>query len=305
MSASLPASAAISANSTIAPVQARDGARSELIFVQPDRRPRRVLYWLPAMGVPAKHYLPLAEAFAARGIAMALHEWRGIGSSDRRAAKDCDWGYRQLLEADLPAGIEQVRERWPEVEKLWLGGHSLGGQLSCLYASLHPDQFAGLALVASGAPYWRRFSAGVALRLAYALVSPLASSIGYLPGRRIGFGGNEARGVIADWSRSGRTGRYAVDGMSADFTRLLAVLALPVRALRLQDDWLAPERSLEWLLDSMPRVRAQASVVTSDQLVGQRADHFTWMKVPDALAAQLATWMEEQLPLRHDDEVRA
>jgi predicted alpha/beta hydrolase len=305
MSASLPASAAISANSIVAPVQARDGARSELIIVQPDRRPRRVLYWLPAMGVPAKHYLPLAEAFAARGMAVALHEWRGIGSSDRRAARDCDWGYRQLLEDDLSAGIEQLRERWPEAEKLWLGGHSLGGQLSCLYASLHPDQFAGIALVASGAPYWRRFSAGVALRLAYALVSPLASLIGYLPGRRLGFGGNEARGVIADWSRSGRTGRYAVDGMSVDFTRQLAALALPVRALRLQDDWLAPEGSLEWLLDSMPRALAQARVITSDQLAGQRADHFAWMKVPDTLAAQLATWMEEQQPVRHDDEVRA
>jgi predicted alpha/beta hydrolase len=305
MSASLPASAAISANSIVAPVQARDGARSELIIVQPDRRPRRVLYWLPAMGVPAKHYLPLAEAFAARGMAVALHEWRGIGSSDRRAARDCDWGYRQLLEDDLSAGIEQLRERWPEAEKLWLGGHSLGGQLSCLYASLHPDQFAGIVLVASGAPYWRRFSAGVALRLAYALVSPLASLIGYLPGRRLGFGGNEARGVIADWSRSGRTGRYAVDGMSVDFTRQLAALALPVRALRLQDDWLAPEGSLEWLLDSMPRALAQARVITSDQLAGQRADHFAWMKVPDTLAAQLATWMEEQQPVRHDDEVRA
>jgi predicted alpha/beta hydrolase len=305
MSASLPASAAISANSIVAPVQACDGARSELIIVQPDRRPRRVLYWLPAMGVPAKHYLPLAEAFAARGMAVALHEWRGIGSSDRRAARDCDWGYRQLLEDDLSAGIEQLRERWPEAEKLWLGGHSLGGQLSCLYASLHPDQFAGIALVASGAPYWRRFSAGVALRLAYALVSPLASLIGYLPGRRLGFGGNEARGVIADWSRSGRTGRYAVDGMSVDFTRQLAALALPVRALRLQDDWLAPEGSLEWLLDSMPRALAQARVITSDQLAGQRADHFAWMKVPDTLAAQLATWMEEQQPVRHDDEVQA
>jgi predicted alpha/beta hydrolase len=180
-------------NNITVPVEARDGARSELIIVQPDRRPRRVLYWLPAMGVPAKHYLPFAEALAARDIAVALHEWRGIGSSNRRAAKHCDWGYRQLLEVDLPAGVEQVRMRWPAQEKLWLGGHSLGGQLCCLYASLHPDQFAGIALVASGAPYWRRFSAGIALRLAYALVSPLASLMGYLPGRRIGFGGNEAR----------------------------------------------------------------------------------------------------------------
>jgi predicted alpha/beta hydrolase len=100
------------------------------------------------------------------------------------------------------------------------------------------------------------------------------------------------RGVIADWSHSGRTGRYAAEGMPVDFTRQLAALTLPVRALRLRDDWLAPEGSLEWLLDSMPHALAQTSVITPHQLAGQRANHFAWMKVPDSLAAQLAAWME-------------
>lgn len=304
MSALLPSSAAIAASAIIVPVVAHDSARSELIIAQPRGYPRHVLYWLPAMGVSAKHYLPLAEALAAHGIAVMLHEWRGIGSSDRRAGRRCDWGYRELLEADLPAGIEQARARWPQA-RLWLGGHSLGGQLSCLYASLHPKQMAGIVLIASGAPYWRRFPAGPALCVAYALASPLASLTGYLPGRRIGFGGNEARGVIADWSRSGRTGRYSVNGMQADFTRQLAALALPVRALCLQDDWLAPPSSLQWMLDGMPNTSKQVSVVTPDQLAGRRADHFTWMKVPDALALQLAAWMEQGQTAHVRDEARA
>ncbi|GGA06160.1 alpha/beta hydrolase family protein [Dyella caseinilytica] len=294
----------MAANTIIAPAVARDGARSELITVQPRDYPRHVLYWLSAMGVPAKHYLPLAEALAAHGIAVMLHEWRGIGSSDRRAGRHANWGYRELLEADLPAGIEQAKARWPQAT-FWLGGHSLGGQLSCLYASLHPDQVAGITLIASGAPYWRRFPAKFALRLAYTLVSPLASLMGYLPGRRIGFGGNEARGVIADWSRSGRTGRYSVSGMQADFTHQLAAMALPVHALCLQDDWMAPPSSLAWLLDGMPNTSKQVSAVTPDQLAGQRADHFTWMKIPDALALQLAAWMEERQVACFSDEAQA
>lgn len=264
-----------------------------MIFTQPNDYPRDVIYWLPALGVPAKHYLPLAEALAAHGIAMALHEWRGIGSSDRRAGRHCDWGYRDLLEADLPAGMAEAKTRWPKA-KFWMGGHSLGGQLSCLYVSLHPRDMAGIALIASGAPYWRRFRFGIPILGAYALASPLAQLVGYLPGRRIGFGGNEARGVIADWSRSGRTGRYAADGMKVDFERQLAALELPVLALRLRDDWLVPQSSLDWLLDKMPKASQQTGIVTPEQLAGQGADHFTWMKVPDALAARLADWIEHR-----------
>ncbi|RDS84992.1 alpha/beta fold hydrolase [Dyella monticola] len=267
-----------------------DGARSELICVEPRVPPLRALYWLSAMGVPAKHYLPLAEAFAAQGIAVALHEWRGIGSSDRRASRREDWGYRQCLQWDLPAGIAQARARWPGAE-WWLGGHSLGGQLACLYASMHRDEVSGLALVASGSPYWRCFAYGAGIYAAYALVNPLSRLLGYLPGRRIGFGGNEARGLIADWSRSGRTGRYGASGLSVDFEQRLAQIHVPVLALSLRDDWLAPPASLNWLLDKMPAAPRRTAVIAPDQLDGRRADHFSWMKVPGGVARLLGTWM--------------
>jgi predicted alpha/beta hydrolase len=299
MSASLISPAANAASSIVVSIVSRDGARSELILAQPADCPEQVVYWLPAMGMPAKHYLPLAEAFAAHGIAVALHEWRGIGSSDRRAGRQWDWGYRELLEADLPAGIEAVRARWPHA-KLWIGGHSLGGQLSCLYASLHPAEFAGIALVASGSPYWRRFPRSGLLVSAYALASPLARLMGYLPGRKLGFGGNEAKGVIADWSRSGRTGRYAADGMRVDFTARMAALKLPVLALRLMDDWMVPPGSLEWLLGLMPAAPRQVGVFGAEQLAGQRADHFTWMKMPDSVATQLTGWMDSPVVIPPD-----
>ena len=141
---------------TIIPVSSGGGSRFELLVVAPPRACQQLLYWVPAMGIPARHYLPLAEALAVRGIAVAVHEWRGIGSSNRRAGRGSNWGYRELLQDDFPAGMAALRERWPQAH-CWLGGHSLGGQLATLYASLHPGAFSGLLLVASGAPYWRRF----------------------------------------------------------------------------------------------------------------------------------------------------
>jgi len=272
------------------PVVSEDGAQWQLLWRSPSMPVHTVLYWMPAMGVAAKHYLPLAEALAARGVAVAIHEWRGIGSSDRRASRHANWTYKTLLERDLPAGLAVVRAEWPQARRI-LGGHSLGGQLASVFGGLCPKSFDGLILVASGAPYWRRFAHGWLVGLAYVAAPWLARGVGYLPGRRIGFGGNEARGVIDDWARSGRTGRYAARGMREDLEAGMAVLNWPILALRLHDDWLAPQASLDWLLGKMPKAPNRTEVLTSAELGGLRADHFSWMKTPDAVAAHIADWV--------------
>lgn len=274
----------------IVPVETADGARFELMLVaEPDTPARRALLWLPAMGVPARHYLPLAQALAARGVAVAIHEWRGIGSSDRRAGRRMDWGYRDLLERDLAASAAALTDRMPGIP--WaMGGHSLGGQLACLYAALHPQQVAGLVLVASGAPYWRAFPHPWSMRAAFHLAPLLAQLRGHLPGRRLGFAGNEARGVIADWARTGRSGRYAARGMAQDLEAALAGLRAPVLTIRLHDDWLVPPASLDWLLGKLPASPVQQLDLAADALDGQRADHFGWMKAPAAVADAIAHW---------------
>lgn len=284
----------------IAPVAAGDGASSELLLMLPAGRASGLLYWLPAMGVAARHYLPLAQALAGRGIAVALHEWRGIGSSNRRAGRRVDWGYRELLLQDLPAGMAVAQQRCPGLPSA-IGGHSLGGQLASLYAALHPQAFQALVLVASGSPYWRRFRRGALIGTAYALAPMLAGLVGHLPGRRLGFGGNEARGVIADWARSGRTGRYAAAGVPDDLEAALARLRLPIVAARLRDDWLGPQASLDWLLAKMPQAQPSRVLLEPDEL-GVPADHFAWMKQPAAVATVIADGL---IPVLRQDRVHA
>lgn len=269
-----------------------DGAAFELLCIVPDA-PRHLLYWLPAMGMPARHYLPFAEALAAHGVGVALHEWRGIGSSNQRAGRHRNWGYRELLQEDLPAGMAALRQRWPQIG-CNVGGHSLGGQLGVLFASLHPDDFDNLLMVASGAPYWRRFRHGWLIGLCMALAPVLANLCGYLPGRRLGFGGNEARGVVADWSRSGRWGYYSATGLDQDLEQALAELRLPALALRLHDDWLGPGASLQWLLDKLGPAPHTHEVITSRDLSDQPADHFSWMNSPEPIAVRIANWLDAQ-----------
>lgn len=267
------------------PVQTGDGHRFELLARVPTQ-PRARLLWLPALGVAARHYLPFAEALAAQGIAVYLHEWRGNGSSSLRPSRTQEWGYREILEQDLPASLAQVPA--DAAAPLIVGGHSLGGQLACCFAGLHPQRFARVWLVASGTPYWRTFPAprGWTLPLVYRFLPWLAQRQGVLHGKKLGFGGTEARGLIRDWSRVGLNNHYAAAGMATDLEAGMRELRGQATAVVMDHDWLAPTGSMQGLLAKMPGMRAQVRVVSA-QMLGARADHFAWMKTPEAVVEQL------------------
>ena len=267
-------------------LQAPGGHRWTLLASIPPA-PRASLLWVPALGVGARHYLPFAAALAARGIATFLHEWRGHGSSSLRAGADRDWGYRALLLDDLPASEAAVAAALPGLPRL-LGGHSLGGQLACCRLALAPGAASGLWLVASGAPYWRAFPRRQRwwLPMVYRFLPWLADRCGALPGRRIGFGGREARGVMHDWARTALSGRYAADGIDQDLDAGLRRVDVDVRAVVLARDWLAPESSLRFLLGKLPRSEARVRRLDARAL-GVVADHFAWLQRPDAVAAAL------------------
>jgi predicted alpha/beta hydrolase len=232
----------------------------------------------------------LAEALAQRGVATFLHEWRGHGSSSLRAGRGTDWGYRELLALDLAASEAAMAEVLPDPGiRRAIGGHSLGGQLAACRLAMSPGSAQELWLVASGAPWWRAFPRPLryGLPLAYRFLPWLARRYGALPGRRIGFGGNEARGVIADWARTALGGRYAAAGLDVDLEAGLAAMTHEVRALVMDDDWLAPASSLRFLLTKMPGTSVSPLELDA-QALGTRADHFAWMNRPAAVAVALA-----------------
>ena len=266
----------------VLPVRTGDGHAAELIARIPDA-PRTRLLWLPAMGLAARHYLPFAEALAARGVAVFLHEWRGNGSSNRRASRSCDWGYRELL-ADIAASDRAAEAATPAAARA-IGGHSLGGQLAACHLALHPQAAQVLWLVASGAPYWRTFPqpARGAMRLAFALLPRVARRVGWLPGRRLRFAGNEARGVITDWARSGATGRYAAAGVETDLDAAFAGFTGEVAVATCARDWMCPPASAAYLAGKL-RNAGQRSRHFGDAALGARADHFAWMGAPRAIA---------------------
>ena len=258
-----------------------DGHSFQLIARIPGQ-PTASLLWLPALGVAARHYLPLADALATRGVAVFLHEMRGNGSSNLRASRKVDWGYREIL-ADIASSDAVMQERCSTTLRM-IGGHSIGAQFAACHLGLHPGAFQQLWLVASGSPYWRTFPAPkrYVFPFAYQFVAWLAEHRGTLPGRQLGFGGDEARSLMREWARVGLSNRYVAAGLSADLEAALSSIEADVRAVLMERDWFAPRRSMQALLDKLPRSLPALTTLDSKSL-GTPADHFAWMKHPEAV----------------------
>jgi predicted alpha/beta hydrolase len=270
-------------------VTAPDGARAA-VQLHAAEQPRRALYWLPALGVGIGPNERFADAVASRAAVVAVHEWRGLGSSDRRATRDCDWGYRTLFE-DIAAGLAAARAQHPDLR--WhLGGHSLGGQIALILAALAPGDAEGVFLVASGHPHWREFPGLQAPGVySFAAAIPLLVAVaGHFPGSRLGFAGREAGRLMREWAVTARRGDYRIADFGDAIDQALAAYEGPVRALRLSEDKLAPPGAIERLRGLSPRAQWRIDTVTREQLRERRADHFGWLREPQVAADAFADW---------------
>lgn len=274
-------------------VEATDGHRWVLRLF-PAESPVAGLLWIPALGVPARKYERMALSLAARGITLAVHEWRGNDTSSLRPSRQSDWGYRELLTLDMPASLAAARMKSP-VSVWYLGGHSLGGQLAALQLALAPASASGLVLAATGVPWFRTFT-GLrcwAIRGFAAAIPWIVKVFGYFPGDRLSWAGREAAKLMRDWCRTVWRGRYDALDLPEDAEAALARVTHPALGIRFEDDWLVPTASLDALFGKLG-VGEHAREIFDEQRLGDRADHFRWMKSPDAVTDAIAGWIRTQ-----------
>lgn len=279
-------------------VRAGDGAEADL-HVSRAPGARFGLLWLPALGVTARHYLRFAEALAGLKVNVAVHEWRGAGSSSLRASRRNDWGYRELLELDIPASLDAAQLSLPATRWI-LAGHSIGGQFACLYAASKPESSGAIALVASGSPYWKTFPSGRRwlMRLIPPAVDLATGLYGYYPGKRIGFAGTEAKTLMRDWARSARTGFYSRYIEDVDPEKEMRGFDKPLLNIRMEQDSLCPSESSEWLLGKFPQCEIERVCLSAGDFENSQASHFSWLKEPGPVARRIAGWIARELEHR-------
>ncbi len=136
-------------------IAALDGVASAITVFTKDHVPLApVLVCMPAMGVPARYYEPLAEPIVKEGWRFVTADLRGVGLSSIRVRRGVSFGYHEMVSFDWPAVVLKAQALFPGAP-VYLLGHSLGGQLSVLFLAANPGAASGLILVAAPSVHWR------------------------------------------------------------------------------------------------------------------------------------------------------
>ena len=269
-------------------IKSQDGASIEVLYF-PSPQSDTLYVCLPAMGVSAKYYVPMAEVLVKGGQSVLLCDLRGQGSSNRKAPK-AKFGYHQMLTLDLPAYIARAKSLSPKA-KIVVLGHSLGGHLGLLYAAQNPEAVQALALIASGSVYYKAYRFPQSLKIWIGTQSSvlLSAVFGYFPGHKIGFGGKQPKQIMRDWARQGRTGRFVPKGSDFNYEAALENLSLPIFALYIEGDNFAPHSATDHLIG-----KAKQGHITRSKFLPSsntpKIDHFRWVKHSEEIIEELLDW---------------
>ena len=278
-------------------IRTDDGASSRItVFPALDERAPTVIC-MPAMGVKARFYEPLAHNFVKKGLNVVTADLRGHGDSGIRPDRRNDFGYGHMVVHDWPCIIDQTEKHFPDSPRIILG-HSLGGQLSTLYLSEHPEKAAALVLIAAPSLYYRDWPFLRDLRTllmthSFALI---AGILGYHPGKKLRLGGTEARRLIYDWARITRKGRYDMIRKGVDYEKLSRNLEMPVLAISFSDDSFAPKLASDRLCQRMPLAETTRWHLTPGNLGCSSLGHFSWVKQSERLVSMIINWIEAVSP---------
>jgi predicted alpha/beta hydrolase len=255
-----------------------------------------VVIW-PAMGTPARYYRHLAAELGAHGLGVLVVDLRGTGASTPRPSRASRYGY-----ADLAGDVGAVLDL-PELKgrRVFLLGHSLGGQACVLHLALNPDaRVEGLALVAVGLPYYRTYGRRKGLGVLAFTQSIEAVSVLLRVWPGWGFGGRQARGVIRDWGYTARRGRFPHMG-GADTEAALAAFRTPVLAVSVDRDQYTPAPTLDHLVGKLGAAPVERVHYTTAE-AGAPLDHFVWTRASKPLAALIARFAGVDSPFGRDGE---
>ncbi|SFL34240.1 alpha/beta hydrolase family protein [Streptomyces pini] len=275
----------------LARITTPDGARLTVRALSRQEPQAPVVVLLPAMGMSARNYTPLARALHAQGLTVVTTDLRGHGESLPRPRRGVRFGYREIVEQDIGAVLREVQAAFPEAPRLLLG-HSLGGQLGLVHCGVFQPPVAGVVLVASGSAWYRCFGPleGVRRLLLGQLCAVGAMVLGHWPGERLGFAGRESARLIRDWARQVRTGRYRVRGGCADYERMLRTVRMPVLAVDVEGDDLAPPRAVDHLCAKTPHADVVRWSLTRAGASGKPLGHFRWIRHHTGLVERIAAW---------------
>lgn len=274
------------------PLNLADGSKTAIsIFTSISANPLTpVIILLPAMGVRAAYYKTFAQQITDKGYHIVSADLRGLGHSSVRPSRKNDFGYKEIINIDLPVIVATVQERFVN-HPIYMMGHSLGGHMAILYAALHPQKLKGLLFTAAGYPYyksWGKWRGLVMLPLTQMFYG-ISKVVGYFPGKYVGFGGKEARTLMRDWSYLARTGNFRITGSNQDFEALIGEIQLPVLSISFEGDDFAPPKAVKGFNAKLKK--ASLTHFHLQDKNGKKFNHFNWVKRNESTLERIVNWL--------------
>lgn len=269
-----------------------DGSSTAITHFQPSEESSTVIVVFPAMGIFASYYEKLGSELAKNGFDAITADLRGNGKSSIRPSSKVDFGYADQLDQEYTTVFSHIEAVFPN-KRIFVLGHSLGGQLGCLMASRKTHRIDGIILVACCSVYYKGWDGMARIKTLFGtqFLGLVSSIMGYLPGKQVGFGGLEARTVIKDWSRQARNGDYVLSNDRRDYETKLAELEIPVLAVSFQGDHLAPPKAVDHLLGKLKRSKIEHLHLKKDGPRNDGYNHFNWAKKPTKLVGVVSEWI--------------
>lgn len=278
-------------------IPALDGYPLGAVVIEPPA-PRWVMQLQGGTGIPRELYLKFGRYAAARGVAVVLYDYRGVGASRPPRLRGFEAYMRWWGERDMPGVLEWIKLRYPGLPRVILG-HSAGAQLLGLMPN-HADVTA-VAAIAAGSGYWRElqrpyryFSLLVWLGL-HPVFSPV---LGYFPGKLLGLGEDLPVGVITEWRDWCLHGPYIGNRLGSTMpNHQYHAFRAPIRAWAFTDDPIAHPDSTRELFRLYTRAEVTVVPVTPQEAGLAEIGHvgFFRSRSQAALWDQPLAWLEQQV----------
>lgn len=235
-------------------IPARDGFELAATHYQTPAASGRVVVISSAMATPRQFYRHFATALVAAGYEVITWDYRGIGDSAPASLRGFDARMRDWVFEDMTGVLDWVIGSLSP-ERLFLAGHSAGGQLAGLLE--RPERVDAMVTVSAQSAYWRLQGGAqkYAVLLHTHVSMPLLSRLfGYLPWSRLIGGTDIPKGVALEWSRWCRDPKYILGDDTLPLERYAAFRA-PVLAYSIEDDDWGTAASVDAMMGAYPSLQ--------------------------------------------------
>ncbi len=286
-------------------IHAADGYALKGHRFAPRCRARAAVVLPAAMGARQAYYRPFAEHLAAQGFAVLTFDYRGIGESAPRSLRGFAATLDDWARLDYDAALRDARTfvnagrdgNDAAPAKLFVVGHSLGGQLIGMVPSRHLID--GVVTIACGSGYWRENTPQLMRRvwlMWYFAVPVYTALAGYFPGRRVRKVGDLPRGVILQWSRWCRDRDYLVGAEGPGTRAAFADMRCPMLSLSFTDDEMMSARNTESLHGFYVNAQKTLRRIAPADIGVSHIGHFGFFRASfrDSLWFEATQWLRRQ-----------